>query len=304
MSKKAILSKILDMTRLKLIFVFFLLSAVPLYPFETEIYPEKPKAGTGFLLLIRGSNLFSYEITCGRKKYAPYRRDSVMEIFLPIPIGAQDTLSILVKKQLAGITLSRKLIDLPVEKREIKTVYLRQKDEAMRQKEPAVEEQQSLFLSAVATQTLERRWEAPFIQPLDSPVTTPFALYRKGKLYSYYHKGIDIAAPRGTPVKSANSGSVVLSETGFNIYGSLIVIDHGQGILSSYLHLEKIFKKNGDTVEKGEIIGEVGSSGWATGPHLHMGLHIQGTSVDPIAWTEFTETLPASKSPEKSEPAH
>lgn len=95
------------------------------------------------------------------------------------------------------------------------------------------------------------------------------------------HFGIDIAAPKGTKVLSSNSGKVVLSEKNLFFTGGTVIIDHGHGLISIYSHLEKVFVKKNQKVNKGEVIASVGSTGRSTGPHLDFRLYCNNVPVDP-----------------------
>ena len=95
------------------------------------------------------------------------------------------------------------------------------------------------------------------------------------------HLGIDLDAALGTAVASINSG-VVRKAYVDTIYGNSVIIDHGHGIFSAYFHLNKIKAKENDSVKKGTIIGTVGKTGYATAPHLHLSIRINGVSVDPL----------------------
>ena len=101
------------------------------------------------------------------------------------------------------------------------------------------------------------------------------------------HSGVDCPAPEGTPVRAANSGDVVLAQ---DLYyeGNTLIIDHGLGVYIIYIHLQKFNAREGDFVRKGEIIGWVGQTGRATGPHLHYGAKILGKRVDPNRLTTFS----------------
>lgn len=95
------------------------------------------------------------------------------------------------------------------------------------------------------------------------------------------HKGIDLAAPTGTPVYASADGIVDLARWGKG-YGLYIKLDHGADLETRYAHLSRLAVAPGDRVEKGEVIGYVGSTGWSTGPHLHYEVRVNGVAVNPI----------------------
>lgn len=94
------------------------------------------------------------------------------------------------------------------------------------------------------------------------------------------HKGVDLSASRGTPVHAAGAGMVVRAERGGG-YGRVVIIDHGGGLETRYAHLQKILVEEGDFVPAGGLVGKVGSSGRATGPHLHFEVRKGGRAVAP-----------------------
>ena len=95
------------------------------------------------------------------------------------------------------------------------------------------------------------------------------------------HFGVDIAAPAGTPIVAASDGRVVLVHQGMFFTGKTVLIDHGLGIGTLYIHMDSIDVKKGAHVRRGQLIGRVGMTGRATGPHLHWGLTWRGVSLDP-----------------------
>lgn len=118
--------------------------------------------------------------------------------------------------------------------------------------------------------------------PLKPVISSRFGL-RKDPFTSEtrLHSGVDIKAEKGTSVKAAMSGKVVMS-CKMPDYGNVVAVDHGQGIVTVYAHNEKNMVKAGDQVEKGDVIGRVGSTGRSTGPHLHFEVRKNGVKIDPM----------------------
>ena len=134
-------------------------------------------------------------------------------------------------------------------------------------------------------------WRGPFLRPIPGAVVGPFG--RKSFINDQPrspHTGVDLRGKRGTPIKAMNHGKVVLTGDHF-FTGLTVVIDHGGGIQSMFFHLDKIMVNQGQTVSKGQVIGLVGSTGRATGPHLHLGVRVNGARVDPLLLTEISREL-------------
>ena len=100
------------------------------------------------------------------------------------------------------------------------------------------------------------------------------------------HYGIDLAAPKGTPILAPADGVVTLADADLYFEGSMVVIDHGQGFLSKYLHVSRIDVEAGQLVTRGDLIGAVGSRGRSTGPHLCWRLKWRDRNLDPEQWVE------------------
>ncbi|MGF1500049.1 MAG: M23 family metallopeptidase [Elainellaceae cyanobacterium] len=138
--------------------------------------------------------------------------------------------------------------------------------------------------------TPQRFWNGPFLRPSPGRVSTVFGVqrYYNGVFANgYYHRGVDYAAPTGTPVVAPAAGQVSLvglESQGFRVHGNTVGIDHGQGVLSIFIHLSRIDVREGEFVEAGQVIGAVGATGSVTGPHLHWGLYVHGQAVDPVPW--------------------
>lgn len=127
-------------------------------------------------------------------------------------------------------------------------------------------------------------WRQPFMWPVTGRVSGLFGAQRiyKGEPGAY-HSGVDVARPTGTPVIAPADGVVILATTSpFTIEGNLLMIDHGMGLNSAFLHLSRIDVRVGQSVRRGQRIAAVGSSGRATGPHLHWGMKWRDRRIDPL----------------------
>jgi len=127
----------------------------------------------------------------------------------------------------------------------------------------------------------EREWSGKFRPPVEATVSGVFGTQRtfNGKVQSI-HQGLDYAVPSGTPIAAVNSGTVLLARPLY-FEGNCVVLDHGQGLLTIYMHLSEIKVKEGEKILRGEEIGLSGGSGRATGPHLHLAVRWEGIYLNP-----------------------
>ncbi|MDR7485601.1 MAG: peptidoglycan DD-metalloendopeptidase family protein [Armatimonadota bacterium] len=122
---------------------------------------------------------------------------------------------------------------------------------------------------------------AAFLWPLRGPLSSRFG-FRVHPIFRrrHHHTGVDIAGPRGSPVRAAYDGAVIFAGW-YGGYGKLVVLDHGQGISTLYGHLAEIVVAPGQRLARGQVLGRVGSTGYATGPHLHYEIRHNGRPIDP-----------------------
>jgi murein DD-endopeptidase MepM/ murein hydrolase activator NlpD len=151
---------------------------------------------------------------------------------------------------------------------------------------PAVVEEWALIDKPLLVEREEQAWKRNFILPVKGQVSMYFGTIEKvnGKSQGR-HRGCDIAVPIGTKVSAANDGTVVFAQK-MTVYGGTMVIDHGQGIHTIYLHLSKFLAKVGQEVTKGEVIALSGNTGYSSGPHLHWAMSVHDLRVDPLQWTK------------------
>ena len=126
-----------------------------------------------------------------------------------------------------------------------------------------------------------REWKGSFQAPVEAPISDVFGTRRtfNGEVKSV-HQGLDFGAAPGSVVSAVNDGTVLLARPLY-FEGNFVVLDHGQGLLTLYLHLSEFKVKEGEKVTRGQPIGLVGSTGRATGPHLHFAVRWQGVYLDP-----------------------
>src|SRR5207302_10300842 len=118
--------------------------------------------------------------------------------------------------------------------------------------------------------------------PVAGPVTSPFGARTSPTTGAQeFHEGIDIGAARGTPIRAAASGTVTFAGQ-MSGYGNVVILQHAGGLQTRYAHQRAMSVAAGQTVAAGEVIGAVGATGEATGPHLHFEVRLNGVAVDPV----------------------
>ena len=137
------------------------------------------------------------------------------------------------------------------------------------------------------TNNPHKLWKGRFIRPVPGITTMAYGVreYVNNKP-SGRHRGNDFRAKIGTPVKSANYGRIVFTKH-LEAFGGCVVIDHGLGVHSLFLHLSKFLKPVGTELKKGEVFALTGNSGISSGPHLHWGLSVSDVRIDPMQWIRY-----------------
>jgi len=144
-----------------------------------------------------------------------------------------------------------------------------------------IEEDQAIKKQAFATTLPEALWLGRFQPPAQAEVSGVFGSARVfNGVKKSQHTGIDFRVTTGTPIHATNAGTVVLARSLY-FEGNCVTLDHGQGLMSLYMHLSEIKVKEGDKVEAGQLVGLSGGTGRATAPHLHFALRWHGEYLDP-----------------------
>lgn len=144
-----------------------------------------------------------------------------------------------------------------------------------------IRREQEVLVKARSTFSERAAVDLDFILPADGPLTSRFGLRRvlNGQPRSS-HNGLDLGVPRGTPIRAAAAGTVVATGD-FFFAGKTVFVDHGQGLISMYCHLDEIGTAVGQVLERGAPLGKSGMTGRVTGPHLHWTIYMNGAAVDP-----------------------
>ena len=182
-------------------------------------------------------------------------------------------------RHLSGrLTIRRR--DFPVQRLTLPTAMVDLDPETERRAVSEGERLRTLY----QTITAERLWRGRFVRPVaGTEAPTGFGARRiiNGQPRAP-HSGSDYAAERGTPVVAANGGRVALVAD-FFFPGRLVAVDHGLGLYTLYFHLDSVAVTDGELVDRGQRLGTVGATGRATGPHLHFGVQLSGSRIDPAA---------------------
>ncbi|MBA2490560.1 MAG: peptidoglycan DD-metalloendopeptidase family protein [Gammaproteobacteria bacterium] len=171
-----------------------------------------------------------------------------------------------------------------VEPKNYETQYLTITDE--RKVEPLAEDLERIYREQAITSEVLATWtprspDFAFSSPVEGPISSVYGLRR---FYNNQprspHSGLDIAAAKGTPIRAPAAATVI--HTGeFFFSGNVVYLSHGQGLTTMYAHMTEIKVEKGQQVSKGDVIGTIGQTGRVTGPHLHWGVYLNSTPVDP-----------------------
>jgi len=252
---------------------------------EVNIMPESIYPGDAFVVIVNGAEaepLGGYDggwlnfASCGDGCY-----EAIAAVDLDAPVGDKD-LSVNAGKVNTKVNFKVLPKEFPSSELSLQPdkVILSPEDEARTDRE-------ALMLREYWKKATDKLWDGKFILPCINSCSTVFGVRRlMNKVKKSVHTGLDIRGKTGEPVSASNRGKVVVAEELF-YGGNTLVLDHGQGIYTLYMHLSKFRVNVGDMVEKGDIIGEIGSTGRATGPHLHWGVKVGETNVNPVSLTEL-----------------
>ncbi|MDP2167762.1 MAG: M23 family metallopeptidase [Thermodesulfovibrionales bacterium] len=252
------------------------------FAFQAEVFPQEISPGDSFLITVHQQDE-APEVFFGGRRF--YFSDCGEGCFIAVGAADLDT-----KPGEYTVTLrqgeTEEALRLRVKEASFPTIRLTLPPSKVfvSLKDLKRVERENEKLSLIWQTVSGRLWDGSFILPLGNEISSAFGTMRimNGKKKSV-HTGIDIRGKAGEEVRASNTGVVVLSEELF-FGGNTVVIDHGQGIFSVCMHLKKFNSGVGDIVKKGDVIGFVGSTGRADGPHLHFGIKVLDINTNPVSF--------------------
>ena len=252
--------------------------------------PAAPRQGALFRVRISGvpgGTTLSGSVAGEALHFAPVSESQADEALAGVPIDGGDSLGIEVycmsgvRTDTLRASVPATRGEYPVERLTVAPTFGREPDSALAAR--IRRESDRATAVAVSSHDAPRLWTEPFLRPRDSRITSGFGRGREfnGTITSR-HMGTDFAGATGAPVRAANRG-VVRIVGRFYYGGNVVYVDHGAGLTSAYLHLSRQLVAEGDTVERGQVIGRVGATGRVTGPHLHLIVRYGRVTVDPLS---------------------
>jgi murein DD-endopeptidase MepM/ murein hydrolase activator NlpD len=251
--------------------------------------PEIPQGGATTVQVASASAAAAVADFAGRQ-YPLLASDGAFWDVLGVPArqppGAYPVLVTLVTAD--GRTLRQMQASLTVTDAGYPVEYVELSPEVAALLDPAIVQEELDHRAAIYSAfTPERLWSGLFIMPVQGPIS---GVYGAGRSYNGgpvtdYHRGTDISAEEGTPVVAANTGRVAFAGD-LSVRGRSVILDHGAGVFSAYHHLSELAVVQGQLLTKGDLVGLVGHTGLAEGPHLHWEIVVRGVEVDALLWTQ------------------
>jgi murein DD-endopeptidase MepM/ murein hydrolase activator NlpD len=247
--------------------------------------PDPPRQGSLILVFVQPRGGDSTVLVSGAlaEESLHFEPDGGAFIALgAVPLGAGDTLVLDVTVNGTTYPTSLPVARRTTSREELRTAprFTRPPDSALAAR---IERERGMMAAAAArAHATPRLWSEPFARPRTAQIRSGFGLEREfNDVVESRHLGVDFAGRRGAPVYAANRGVVVLVESLFYA-GRTVYLDHGAGLLTAYMHLDRALVAPGDTVRRGQLIGRVGATGRVTGPHLHWVARYGAILVDPL----------------------
>jgi len=254
------------------------------------VVPARPRQGDALFIRLKESGAGSPQVSWRNRSFALHRDGDVWVGMAPVspdtPAGGH-TLRVSFTRDGRRETVSH---SVPVAAVRFPVQQLRMaKRTAALYTFPGSKQEDAAVRTATHTWSAAPLWSGEWTLPTGGRMSTPFGVRRiRNGRAAGRHRGLDLASPTGTPIHAPAAGRVVLSRS-FKKYGNTVVLDHGLGVTSLYLHMSALSVRKGDSVERGDLLGKVGSTGVSTGPHLHWSVYVQGDSIEPLFFCRLSK---------------
>ncbi len=269
-----------NINRLIILIVAVLLIPDVVFALKVTVKPKEVIPGDVFIIMVETVGTMSAEAEfLGNKIHLYPVRENQLLAMVPVDIDTAPA------KYNVSITagVDRYKTEITIRRHEFTTIKLTLPEEKVtlspEDEERAAREAE--LLNKIWPENTTPAWNGRFRSPIDTAVSTAFGVKRiMNEKKTSVHKGTDFQGETGAPVKAINAGTVVLTEDLF-FGGNTLIVDHGMGLYSIYMHLSMFSVSTGEKVSKSQVIGSVGSTGRASGPHLHMSVRLNGFSINP-----------------------
>jgi murein DD-endopeptidase MepM/ murein hydrolase activator NlpD len=268
--------------------LLLLLGAVPAHAQRVSWSPDRPVEGSLFRISVEGAEPGRLRgEAAGQPLHFATSAGGALEALAAVPIDTRAELEVaLFTDGEGGVDTLR--VRVPVRPGEYRMERLTVAPRFGREPDAALaariaDESARAMAVSRASHGTPRMWEGEFVRPRPGRVTSGFGHGRSfnGQVQSR-HMGTDLAGAVGAPVRAANRALVALVGE-FHLGGNVVYLDHGAGLVTAYLHLNRVHVREGEIVEAGQVIGEVGATGRVTGPHLHWIARYGTITVDPLS---------------------
>ena len=258
--------------------------------------PEHPKQGTLIHVLVapdtaRGAHSAGLPVEgtlAGQPLHFEPLADRHYQAIASIPVSARETIPLVLTVTYEKGEPEHRFIRVPVAPAEFPVERLRVARQFVEQPDSALRAR--IAMEREATREVYRRsletpriWSGDFVRPAAGPITSAFGTERVfNRELQSRHWGVDLDGNRGDPIVAANRGVVALVGD-FYYSGNVAYVDHGEGLVTAYLHMSEVVISQGDTVESGQLIGKIGATGRVAGPHLHWVTRLGRVTIDPMS---------------------
>lgn len=212
---------------------------------------------------------------------APYGLRAGLAVPLDASAGGVATLKVTLKDESGTRQELARKIEVGSKWRPTQHLSMSSSNEA-KYTDPQADKEEEWVLAALRDLQPGPRWKGNFSEPSDAPRSSPYGVRRvRNGRTAGFHRGLDYAGAWGSPVRAPADGIVTLVGRDYVLLGNCVIVNHGEGLTSLYIHLSSVAVEEGEAVKEGQLLGKIGNTGASTGPHLHYATYFHGEPIDP-----------------------